>query len=287
VVFRLIRVWYHPLSAGAHFIGRQAEAGRTARLVADRLHRRAGPGRPRRRRQDGWGARFLDEQLAPVTRCGREPVRLELYQEPNAGRFLQEAFDYFSAGSGATLAKGAGLLHLLPMRDRSRRADPPAGAGRPRTRAASGGRRLRADRGPAAQGPLTSASPRASGARQSWSEPFPLTDLERSRSRLSTPRRRRSRPCGPSACCVTRRAGDDAALDRLIDAYGATPDTGPSRRAHRPVPRWRPGAGSECPPDGTGTDRQAAPRPAAACLRRAPAPGSWPYCPGCACSVAA
>jgi hypothetical protein len=57
-------------------------------------------------------ARFLSSLFQPA--CPRPPGGLfvwSFYQEPDAGLFLRELFDYFKAESSA--AQGAGLLHLL------------------------------------------------------------------------------------------------------------------------------------------------------------------------------
>jgi hypothetical protein len=60
-------------------------------------------------------ARFLDELLGSNHLARPDGLFVwSFYQEPDAGLFLQEAYNYFTAGNSTTTpAKGAGLLHLL------------------------------------------------------------------------------------------------------------------------------------------------------------------------------
>jgi hypothetical protein len=60
------------------------------------------------------GARFLEELLKSGGESNFQGLFVwSFYQEPDAGLFLEQAYDYFNPGGQSIPAKGAGLLHLL------------------------------------------------------------------------------------------------------------------------------------------------------------------------------
>jgi hypothetical protein len=105
----------HPLPSAPQFVGREPELDELWSLWRDgvrgvvALVGLGGAGKT------AIAARFLEELCA-----AEQPLRpaglfvWSFYQEPDAGYFLKEAYRYFSGpDSSSTPAKGAGLLHLL------------------------------------------------------------------------------------------------------------------------------------------------------------------------------
>lgn len=104
----------HPLPPAPDFVGRDAELAqlRTFWDSGDcgvlSLVGLGGAGKT------AVAAHFLSDLLG----SGRPDGGLfvwSFYQEPDAGLFLRELFDYFGAATSAMAAKGAGLLHLLSV----------------------------------------------------------------------------------------------------------------------------------------------------------------------------
>jgi hypothetical protein len=172
-------------------------------------------------------ARFLDELCRP-----EHPARpgglfvWSFYQEPDAGFFLSEAYQYFAPGEPSpTPARGAGLLHLL------REA---LMAGGPHLLVLDGLERVQRQesQGPALFGQIEDPLLRglltriAEGVGQTTAlvtSRFPLTDLEPFRARGY-----RYLPVEglglPAALALLRRHGvhgDDATLAELVESYGA------------------------------------------------------------------
>jgi tetratricopeptide (TPR) repeat protein len=104
----------HPLPPAPHFVGREAELD--ALRQAKQNHFRGvmalvglgGSGKT------ALAARFLEELLRSEAEPTFHGVFVwSFYQEPDAGLFLQQAYEYFSLEAEPTPAKGAGLIHLL------------------------------------------------------------------------------------------------------------------------------------------------------------------------------
>jgi hypothetical protein len=103
----------HRLPAAPHFVGRGPELEALRAFWADGLRGvlalvgLGGAGKT------AVAARFLDELLGSDLFPRPEGLfAWSFYQEPDAGRFLEEAYHYFSRGA-PTAARGTGLLHLL------------------------------------------------------------------------------------------------------------------------------------------------------------------------------
>jgi hypothetical protein len=214
----------HRLPPAPHFVGRETElaqlhglwrAGFRGVLALVGL---GGAGKT------AVAARFLDTLLGPDP--GLRPHGLlvwSFYQQPDAGLFLQEAYDYFT-GAAAAPARGAGLLHLL--RDR-------LASGGPHLLVLDGLERVQraeADSGsygqiedPLLRGLLTRVAEGTGRTAVLVTSRFPLTDLAPFRGKgyvdLSV-----GGLSGPAALDLLRARGvygDDAQLERLIASYGA------------------------------------------------------------------
>src|SRR5262245_55473337 len=104
----------HRLPAAPHFVGRGPERAALRAWWRDGLQGvlalvgLGGAGKT------AVAARFLDELLGSDRLPRPEGLFVwSFYQEPDAGRFLEEAYHYFARGSPAATARGPGLLHLL------------------------------------------------------------------------------------------------------------------------------------------------------------------------------
>lgn len=216
----------HRLPAAPHFVGRDPELRELRRLWGAgfrgvlALVGLGGAGKT------ALAARFLDDVLAPD--AAPRPAGLfvwSFYQEPDPGAFLREAHDYFAGGAAAGPAKGAGLLHLL----RERLAD-----GARHLLVLDGLERVQREEGDAArpygaiEDPLLRAllTRLATGVGQTVAlvtSRFALTDLGWLRGRGY--RHLDVGGLDPGAALAVLRArgvwGDDADLERLVDAYGA------------------------------------------------------------------
>jgi hypothetical protein len=105
----------HALPPAPHFVGRQAELAEVRRLWGSgfqgvvALVGLGGAGKT------AVAAQFLRDLLNEHGSV--RPASLlvwSFYQEPDAGRFLQEVLDYWAGGVAASVgARGAGLLHLI------------------------------------------------------------------------------------------------------------------------------------------------------------------------------
>src|SRR5205814_3250514 len=102
-----------PLPPAPHFVGRAAEVAALRELWETGFRGVAalvglgGAGKT------AVAARFLDQVLAgQLVPLPSGVFVWSFYQEPDAGHFLLEAMRYF-AGEAATTAKGTGLLHLV------------------------------------------------------------------------------------------------------------------------------------------------------------------------------
>jgi hypothetical protein len=172
-------------------------------------------------------ARFLDE----LARCGH-PARPEglfvwsFYQEPDAGYFLNEAYRYFARGDPAAApAKGAGLLHLL--RDALTVGGPHLlmldGLERVQRQEGQGPGAFGQIEDPLLRGLLTRIAEGVGATTALVTSRFPLTDLEPFLNRGY----RHSDVGGlgrPAALALLRGhgvRGDDAALAKLVESYGA------------------------------------------------------------------
>src|SRR5262245_32556587 len=105
---------FHRLPAAPYFVGREPELAALHGWWRDGLQGvlalvgLGGAGKT------AVAARFLDEVLRSDPFPRPEGLFVwSFYQEPDAGRFLEEVYRYFARGSAATTARGIGLLHLL------------------------------------------------------------------------------------------------------------------------------------------------------------------------------
>ena len=105
----------HPLPPAPHFVGRDAELAALHASWHDgfrgvlALVGLGGAGKT------ALAARFVDALLAPGAPPRPDGLFVwSFYQRPDAGMFLQEAFQYFGRGAAPpATAKGSGILHLL------------------------------------------------------------------------------------------------------------------------------------------------------------------------------
>jgi hypothetical protein len=217
----------HRLPPAPHFVGREAETEalrglwRTGFRGVVALVGLGGAGKT------AVAARFLEE-----LRAGEglpRPASLfvwSFYQEPDAGLFLQEAFRYF-AGDDAkeASAKGTGLLHLL----RESLAE-----GGPHLLVLDGLERVQRQgdeqpgsfgqiEDPLLKGLLTRVAEGSGNTTVLITSRFPLADLQPYRERGY--RHLEVGGLGPEPARALLRLhgvkGDDAALGRLIESYGA------------------------------------------------------------------
>ncbi len=215
----------HPLPAAPHFVGRAAELEELGQLWQSgfrgvvALVGLGGAGKT------AMAARFL-EKLAGSTPRPHGLFVWSFYQEPDAGRFLQEAYAYFAPARTPEMpARGAGLLHLL---------GDALTAGGPHLLVLDGLERVQRQADDAAGGygqledPLLKAllTRSAAGTGQAFvlvTSRFPLTDMKPFQGHgyrhLDV---NGLDPDAAQALLVGRGVrGDTAALHRLIDAYGA------------------------------------------------------------------
>lgn len=102
----------HPLPSAPEFVGREGELQVLRRLSQEGFHGvlalvgLGGAGKT------ALAARFLEEMAGASSARPPGLFLWSFYQEPDAGLFLQRAYQYF-AGETSTPAKGAALLHLL------------------------------------------------------------------------------------------------------------------------------------------------------------------------------
>jgi hypothetical protein len=216
----------HRLPPAPHFVGRQPELEELHRLWKDRtagvvaLVGLGGAGKT------AIAARFLDELQQVDEPCRPEGLLVwSFYQEPDASLFLQAVCRYFSADDAALAAKGIGLLHLV------------------RDALAKGGRHLLVLDGlERVQRPDTDASAAfgqiedpllkrllmwlAEGVGNTLvlvTSRFPLADLGTTRDHEyhQVEVGGLGRPAAVALLRARGVRGDDAELERLIDAYGA------------------------------------------------------------------
>jgi hypothetical protein len=216
----------HRLPAAPHFVGRDAELHELRHFWQDgfqgvcALVGLGGAGKT------AVAARFLDDLLGSD---GRRPEGLfvwSFYQEPDPGLFLREACDYFGReGDATTPARGAGLLHLL--RDRLALGGPHLlildGLERVQCPESSGGHAFGAIEDPLLRGLLARVAAGVGRVVVLVTSRFPLTDLEgrRGRGYLHLHVGGLSRPAALALLRARGVWGEDANLERLIDAYGA------------------------------------------------------------------
>ncbi len=230
----------HPLPSAPDFLGRETELEQLRSFWDDggrgvlALVGLGGAGKT------ALAARFLSGPRHPQGGL----FVWSFYQEPDAGLFLRELFDYFSVDETETApAKGAGLLHLLS--DALQEGGPHLlvldGLERvQRQEGASGGFGQIED--PLLKGLLVRIAEGLGRTAVLVTSRFPLTDL--------TPWHgsgyRNVEVCEltlPAALALLRRRGvhgDDATLTALVESYGcARPDAGSSGQPHRAVSRRR------------------------------------------------
>src|SRR5579864_9506188 len=217
----------HPLPQAPQFVGREAEleALRSCWLAGAcgvvALVGLGGAGKT------AIAARFLAELLGST---GRErPQGLfvwSFYQEPDAGRFLQVAYEYFAgADAEAVPARGAGLLHLL--REALMEGGPHLlvldGLERVQKQESDALGNYGQVEDPLLKGLLTRIAEGVGQTTALVTSRFPLTDLEPARN----PGYRHLDVGGlspPAAIALLRQhgvQGDDLALSKLVDGYGA------------------------------------------------------------------
>jgi hypothetical protein len=218
----------HRLPPAPHFVGREPELDELRRLWRSGFHGVAalvglgGAGKT------AVAARFLDDLLALT--ATPKPAGLlvwSFYQEPDAGLFLQEAFQYFGGGGrvAAAFAKGTGLLHLL--REALSTGDPYLlvldGLERVQRQGQSGAGDYGQVEDPLLKGLLARIAAGLGRTAALVTSRFPLTDLHAFRERGY--RQLDVGGLGQSAALALLRShgvqGDDAALTELIDTYGA------------------------------------------------------------------
>jgi hypothetical protein len=217
----------HQLPAAPNFVGREAELESLRALWNAGFHGvvalvgLGGAGKT------ALAARFVEEVLGPAT--DRRPAGAfvwSFYQEPDGGMFLQEAYRYFARQQTPTApAKGAALLQLLEEAFRQ--------AG-PYVLVLDGLEKVQRQEGaePGAYGQiedpllkalLTRAAKRESAMAVVVTSRFPLTDLEQFRDRGY--RTLDVGGLGREAAVGLLRLhgvqGDDPALVRLVEAFGA------------------------------------------------------------------
>jgi hypothetical protein len=217
----------HPLPPAPHFVGRDAERSALRNLwqagfrgvVA--LVGLGGAGKT------AVAARFLDELQGPAGTPRPDGLFVwSFYQEPDAGLFLREAYRYFSRSSVLeSPARGAGLLHLL--RDA-------LGVGGPHLLVLDGLERVQQQGGdgedgygqveePLLAGLLTRVAEGVGQTTVLVTSRFPLTDLEpfAGGGYRYLDVGGLDREAARALLGARGVRGDDAALDSLIDAYGA------------------------------------------------------------------
>jgi hypothetical protein len=216
----------HPLPPAPHFVGRDGELAELRGLWQTgfrgvlALVGLGGAGKT------AVAARFLAELLD----AGRLPPPDGLfvwsfYQEPDAGQFLRELFDYFAPDGAAGPAKGTGLLHLL--RDALATGGPHLlvldGLERVQRQATQGNSLYGQIEDPLLKGLLTRVAEGLGRTTVLITSRFPLPDLAPQRGRGY--RHVDVGGLGPAATRALLRAhgvwGDDATLDGLAEAYGA------------------------------------------------------------------
>ena len=215
----------HRLPPAPHFVGREDELAGLHRLWQTgfrgvlALVGLGGAGKT------AVAARFLDELLAPDG--GPRPQGLfvwSFYQQPDAGAFLQEVYHYF-AGGRTVPAQGAGLLHLL--RERLADGGPHLlvldGLERVQRPESGGGHSYGEVEDPLLRSLLTRVAVGVGRAVVLVTSRFPLTDLDWKRDRgcRHLDVGGLSRPAARALLRARGVWGEDAELERLIDAYGA------------------------------------------------------------------
>jgi hypothetical protein len=218
---------FHRLPPAPNFVGREAELAelRHCRESGFRgvvaLVGLGGAGKT------AVAAHFLAELSGGVTAPQFEKLFVwSFYQEPDAGRFLQEAYHFFAfPDSPATTAKGAGLLHLL--REALAAGGPHLlvldGLERVQKQGEAGAEVYGQLEDPLLKGLLTRAAEGLGQTTVLVTSRFPLTDLAVFQGQGY--RHLDLGGLGQDAALALLRhrgvRGDDAALGKLIEEYGA------------------------------------------------------------------
>jgi hypothetical protein len=212
----------HPLPPAPDFLGRRAElealrdfwqGGGRGVLALVGL---GGAGKT------ALAARFLAELLAGRAAPPRGLFVWSFYQQPDAGLFLQEAYHYFAGGAAAGPARGAGLLHLL--RDA-------LSAGGPHLLVLDGLERVQRPDGeggsfgqvedPLLKGLLSRIADGLGHTTALVTSRFPLTDLASCAGYRHLDVGELDRPAALALLRKRGVVGDDEALLRLVETYGA------------------------------------------------------------------
>jgi hypothetical protein len=217
----------HPLPPAPHFVGRQDELTELRTLWQARfrgviaLVGLGGAGKT------AVAANFLEGLLAPTGTPRPDGLFVwSFYQEPDAGLFLREVYRYFaSTAAPETPARGAGLLHLL--RDA-------LGVGGPHLLVLDGLERVQRQGGEAADGYGQVEDPLLKGLLTRVAEGvgqtailvtsrFPLIDLKpfQGAGYRHVDVGGLDRTAARELLGSRGMRGNEAALDTLIDAYGA------------------------------------------------------------------
>jgi hypothetical protein len=216
----------HRLPAAPHFVGREPELAELRRLWQADFHGvialvgLGGAGKT------AVAARFVDELLRADLPPRPDDVFVwSFYQEPDAGLFLRTLHRHLSPAAAATPARGTGLLHLIreALADDRVRLLVLDGLERVQRQETDATGRYGQLEDPLLQGLLARAAEGLGRTVVLVTSRFPLTDLQAP----GQPRYRHVDVGGlePKAARGLLRQrgvqGDDAALDELLEKYGA------------------------------------------------------------------
>jgi hypothetical protein len=208
----------HPLPPAPDFLGRRAELEALRDLwQSGGVLALVGLG--------GAGKTALAAHFLADLRAGGGPRGLfvwSFYQQPDAGLFLQEAYHYFAGDPASAPARGAGLLHLL--REALRTGGPHLlvldGLERVQ-RPDGGGRTFGQIDDPLLKGLLSRIAEGLGQTTALVTSRFPLSDLTAFAGYRHLDVGELGRPAALALLRKRGVLGDDEALLRLVEAYGA------------------------------------------------------------------